>query len=53
MQEFMYKQIEDGSNCIMGYRGDEAEVVIPDKQCYHTVRWIVCWTFGDYLCPYS
>ena len=30
MQEFMYRALEDGSYCITGYTGDEADVVIPD-----------------------
>ncbi len=29
MQEFMYKLIEDGTYCVVGYQGDEAEVVVP------------------------
>lgn len=32
MQEFTYKLIEDGTYCITGYQGDEAEVVIPDDR---------------------
>lgn len=32
MQEFYYKKIENGTECIMGYQGDEAEVVIPDNR---------------------
>ena len=32
MQNFMYKLVEDNSNCITGYRGDEAKVVIPDNR---------------------
>ncbi len=32
MQEFYFKLIDDGSHCIMGYKGDEAEVVIPDNR---------------------
>lgn len=32
MQDFMYKWIEDGTNCVMGYQGDEAEVVIPNNR---------------------
>lgn len=31
MQNFRYRQIEDGTCCVTGYRGDEAEVVIPDN----------------------
>ena len=31
MQEFMYKMIEDGTYCVSGYRGDEANVIIPDS----------------------
>ena len=31
MQEFYYKQMEDSSYCVTGYRGDEAEVVIPER----------------------
>ncbi len=30
MQEFIYKALEDGTYCITGYSGDEADVVIPD-----------------------
>lgn len=30
MQEFSYRMIEDGTYCVTGYRGDEAQVVIPD-----------------------
>lgn len=29
MQEFYYKLIEDGSYCVLGYRGDEARVSVP------------------------
>lgn len=29
MQQFMYDHLEDGTICISGYMGDEAEVVIP------------------------
>jgi len=29
MQDFYFKVIEDGSQCVMGYKGDEPEVVIP------------------------
>lgn len=32
MQDFIYRQIDDGSNCLIKYRGDEAEVVIPDNR---------------------
>ena len=28
----MYIQIEDGTYCVTRYRGDEAEVVIPDSR---------------------
>ena len=31
MQEFMYKQIEDGTYSVVGYRGNEVNVVIPDS----------------------
>lgn len=31
MQEFVYQLIEDNTYCLMGYRGDEANVVIPDR----------------------
>jgi len=31
MQDFSYKQIDDGTYCIMGYQGDEAEVEIPER----------------------
>ena len=30
MQNFSYKLIEDGTYCLMGYQGDEADVVVPD-----------------------
>ncbi|MBO4289498.1 MAG: leucine-rich repeat domain-containing protein [Lachnospiraceae bacterium] len=30
MQEFTYKEMDDGSYCVMTYEGDEAEVKIPD-----------------------
>ena len=30
MQEFFYRPNEDGTYCVIGYRGDEADVVIPD-----------------------
>lgn len=30
MQGFTYKVIEDGTYCITGYQGDEADVVIPN-----------------------
>lgn len=30
MQNFRYKLIEDYTYCVMGYQGDEAEVVIPN-----------------------
>ena len=29
MQEFYYKLIEDGSYCVLGYRGDEERVTVP------------------------
>ncbi|MBR6350402.1 MAG: leucine-rich repeat domain-containing protein [Lachnospiraceae bacterium] len=29
MQEFTYKQVEDGTYAVSGYTGDEAEIVIP------------------------
>ena len=29
MQEFSYRQMEDGNYCVTGYQGDEAEVTIP------------------------
>ena len=32
MQDFLYKQIEDYTYCVMRYQGDEAEVVIPDNR---------------------
>ena len=32
MQEFTYKKIENGTFCLAGYEGDEAEVVIPDDK---------------------
>lgn len=30
MQDFVYRKIEDGTRCVMGYQGDEGGVVIPD-----------------------
>ena len=33
MQDFIYKLIEDGTYCIMEYKGDEANVAIPDTYC--------------------
>ena len=30
MQVFYYKRVEDGTFCVTGYEGDEAEVVIPE-----------------------
>ena len=30
MQKFSYKLMEDGNYCVMGYFGDEAEIVIPE-----------------------
>ena len=32
MQDFMYRLIEDYTCCVMRYKGDENEVVIPDSQ---------------------
>lgn len=32
MQEFFYKMVEDGSFCVIGYKGDEAEVIIPEDK---------------------
>ena len=34
MQEFYYNRVEDGTFCLTGYVGDEAEVVIPDDHFY-------------------
>ena len=34
MQEFYFKQVDDGTFCITGYVGDEAEVVIPTDRVY-------------------
>ena len=31
MQEFVYQLIEDNTYCVIGYRGDEANVVIPER----------------------
>ena len=31
MQEFFYKLSDDGTGCVIGYEGDEAEVVIPER----------------------
>ena len=33
MQKFTYKLIEDGTYCILEYKGDDADVVIPDTCC--------------------
>ena len=30
MQEFYYRRVDDGTFCLTGYEGDEADVVIPD-----------------------
>ncbi len=32
MQEFLYKQMEDYTYCVTRYKGDEAEVVIPNNR---------------------
>ena len=32
MQDFIFKQIEDSTYCVVKYRGDESEVVIPDNR---------------------
>lgn len=32
MQEFYFKKVEDGTFCVTGYVGDEAEVVIPEDR---------------------
>ena len=32
MQDFLYKQMEDYTYCVVKYRGDEAQVVIPDNR---------------------
>ena len=32
MQNFIYKQIEDCTYCIMRYQGDEAAFMIPDNR---------------------
>ena len=34
MQEFYYNRVEDGTFCLTGYVGDEAEVVIPDDKVF-------------------
>ena len=34
MQEFYYRRVEDGTFCLTGYEGDEAEVVIPDDKVF-------------------
>lgn len=31
MQEFYYQYMEDGDVCVIGYKGDDAEVVMPDN----------------------
>ena len=33
MQEFYYKQADDGTWCVQSYEGDEPEVVIPEIYC--------------------
>ena len=33
MQEFLYKMVDDGTYCVIGYSGDEAEVQIPEIYC--------------------
>lgn len=32
MQDYIYRQIEDGTFAVVGYKGDEAEIVIPQSQ---------------------
>ena len=34
MQEFYYRRVEDGTFCLTGYEGDEADVVIPDDKVF-------------------
>ena len=34
MQEFYYRRVEDGTFCLTGYEGDEAEVIIPDDKVF-------------------
>ena len=34
MQEFYYRRVEDGTFCLTGYDGDEADVVIPDDKVF-------------------
>ena len=34
MQEFYYRRVEDGTFCLTGYEGDEAEVIIPDDKIF-------------------
>ena len=34
MREFYYRRVEDGTFCLTGYEGDEADVVIPDDKVF-------------------
>lgn len=34
MQEFYYRRVEDGTFCLTGYEGDEAEVIIPTDKVF-------------------
>lgn len=40
MQEFTFKQLEDRSVDLIAYKGDEADIVIPEKYYGHTVTMI-------------
>ena len=45
MQKFFFKPLDDGSMAVMGYKGDEADVVIPDSMWKSNVT-----VLGDNLC---
>ena len=32
MQDFIYRPLENGTDCIVGYQGDEPDVVIPEDR---------------------
>ena len=38
MQEFYYRRVEDGTFCLTGYEGDEAEVVIPEDKIFTIIN---------------
>lgn len=38
MQEFYFRRVDDGTYCITGYVGDEADVVIPDDKVFTIIN---------------